>query len=97
MFTCTPTVESVASTTTYADAAIPNTPIGSSNAATKCSTRCAAAVAVIVVLFGLLLPARATTPQDRMSGPSELSVGSAATTFPTPDRNSAIAMTSHLP
>jgi hypothetical protein len=58
---------SATSTTTNADAAIPEHATGSLNATTKRSTGYAAAVAASVVLFALLSPTTATAQQDRVS------------------------------
>ena len=99
MFTSIPAVESAISTT----AAIPESGIGSSNATTKGSTRYAAAVAAGVVLFGLLSPANAMARQDRISTLTEPSASAPAAhdinhpAVAVPDRNAAIALTSHLP
>ena len=99
MFTSIPAVESAISTT----AAIPEIGIGSSNATTKGSTRYAAAVAAGVVLFGLLSSVNTMAQQDRISTLTEPSRSASAAhdnnhpAVAVPDRNAAIAMTSHLP
>lgn len=103
MFTSIPAVESVTRTTVDADAAIPESAIGSSNATTKGSTRYAAALAAGVLLFGLLSPATATVPQKRVGAPSDMSVSAnlkndnSQAAIAIPERNSAMALMSHLP
>lgn len=103
MFTSLPTFQSTISTTAHAGAAIAESAIGSSNATTKRSTGCAAAVAAGIVLFGLLSPAKASVQQESVSVFPDLPV--IATTgndnshaaIAVPARNRAMALTSHSP
>jgi CBS domain-containing protein len=97
MFTSLSVVDSAASITADANAAIPEHAICRLNATAKRSAGYTAAVAAGIVLLGLLAPAIATAQQDRVSTLTDPSVGPPAKTINTSDRNGAIALTAHSP